>query len=152
LQNKLNFYSNMGKKRVTTKEGAPEEPLKAGKAAEPKKKISSGVLNIQATFNNTIVTLADKDGNVIASSSSGSMGFKGTKKGTPFAASKVGDFIGEKAQAMGIKEVEAVIRGVGPGRESALRSFMGKGIEITAILDTTPVPHNGPKPKKRRRV
>lgn len=142
----------MGKKKITTQEGVSEEGLKPAPTQGAKKKVSSGILNVQATFNNTLVTLADKQGNVIAASSSGSMGFKGTKKGTPFAASKVGDFIGEKAQEIGIKEVDAVVRGVGPGRESALRAFMGRGVDITSIKDSTPVPHNGPKAKKPRRV
>jgi small subunit ribosomal protein S11 len=85
-------------------------------------------------------------------SSSGSLGFKGAKKGTPFAAAKVGDLIAEKAETVGLKEADVVVKGVGTGRESAIRSFMSRGIEITSIKDKTPVPHNGPRPKKPRRV
>ncbi len=142
----------MGKKRITTKESTDASPVGAVQAKAPKKKVASGTLRIQATFNNTILTLTDKAGNVLAASSSGSLGFKGTKKGTPFAAAKVGDMLGEKAVSLGIKDVDVVVKGIGPGRESGIRSFMGKGIEVTAIKDATPVPHNGPKAKKPRRV
>ena len=92
------------------------------------------------------------DGNAIMSSSSGALGFKGAKKGTPFAAAKIGEVIAEKAQMIGLKEVHVVVRGVGSGRESAIRAFTAKGIEIASIKDRTPVPHNGPRAKKARRV
>lgn len=118
----------------------------------PKKKITSGVLHIEATFNNTKVLFSDKVGNTLFWSSSGSMGFKGAKKGTPFAASKVGDIIGDKAATLGVKDADVVVLGVGSGREPAIRAFMAHGIEITSIKDATPVPHNGPKAKKPRRV
>lgn len=118
----------------------------------PKKKIVSGILNVEATFNNTKVVFADKSGNALFWSSSGSLGFKGAKKGTPFAASKVGDVVGGKASALGIKDADVVVKGVGSGREPAIRAFMAYGIEITSIKDATPVPHNGPKAKKPRRV
>jgi len=118
----------------------------------PKRKIVSGVLHIEATFNNTKVLFADKAGNTLFWSSSGSLGFRGAKKGTPFAASKVGDLIGQKASVLGVKDADVVVLGVGSGREPAIRAFMAHGIEITSILDATPVPHNGPKPKKPRRV
>lgn len=118
----------------------------------PKKKIISGVLHIDATFNNTKVLFSDKTGNSLFWSSAGSLGFKGAKKGTPFAASKVGDVIGEKASFLGVKDSEVIVRGVGSGREPAIRAFMARGIEITSIKDATPVPHNGPKQKKPRRV
>ena len=94
----------------------------------------------------------DKSGNALFASSAGAMGFRGAKKGTPFAASKVGDVIGDKASTLGVKEADVVVRGVGSGREPAIRAFMAYGIEITSIKDVTPVPHNGPKPKKPRRV
>ena len=131
-----------------TEKTAPAVSL--GKFA--KKKVVTGTLHIEATFNNTKVLLSDKQGNAIFTSSSGAMGFKGSKKGTPFAASKVGSVIGEKAKAIGFKDVDVVVKGVGPGREGAIRSFMSFGIDITSIKDATPVPHNGPKPKKPRRV
>jgi small subunit ribosomal protein S11 len=118
----------------------------------PKKKIISGILHIEATFNNTKVLFADKLGNTLFWSSSGSLGFKGAKKGTPFAASKVGDLIGSRASVLGVKDADVVVLGVGSGREPAIRAFMAHGIEITSILDATPVPHNGPKAKKPRRV
>ncbi|OGG73412.1 30S ribosomal protein S11 [Candidatus Kaiserbacteria bacterium RIFCSPLOWO2_01_FULL_53_17] len=121
-------------------------------ARTAKRTLASGTLFIQATYNNTMVTLADKEGNTVAWSSSGALGFSGAKKGTPFAAAKVGELLGEKAAMMGVKEVDVVIRGVGSGRESALRGFAGKGIEVTRIADDTPVPHNGPRPPKPRRI
>ena len=118
----------------------------------PKKKVQAGTLNVLATFNNTIVTLCDPKGNSLISASCGTLGFKGSRKSTPFAAAKVGEIIGEKAEQMGMKEATAVIKGVGPGRESALRAFAGKGIALTKITDVTPVPHNGPRAPKARRV
>ncbi len=118
----------------------------------PKKKVSSGTLYVQATYNNTKVLLTDKKGDALIWSSSGALGFKGAKKGTPFAAAKIGEVVGEKASMMGMKEVNVVIKGVGSGRDSSVRAFTSKGIDISEIRDETPVPHNGPKPKKPRRV
>ena len=118
----------------------------------PKKKLAAGTLNILATFNNTMLTLSDQKGNSIIAASSGALGFKGSRKSTPFAAAKVGEIIGEKAQQMGMKEAKVVIKGVGAGRESALRAFAGKGIAVVKITDRTPVPHNGPRAPKARRV
>ena len=96
--------------------------------------------------------MTDVKGNVLATSSSGALGFKGAKKGTPFAAAKVGEIMGGKASVMGMKEVGVLVKGVGSGRESGIRGFISKGINILSIRDITPVPHNGPKPKKPRRV
>ncbi|NTV44264.1 MAG: 30S ribosomal protein S11 [Candidatus Yonathbacteria bacterium] len=118
----------------------------------PKKKVAAGILNIEATFNNTRLTLTDTRGNTLAWSSSGALGFKGAKKGTPFAAAKIGEVIGEKALSMGMKEVSVVVKGVGQGREAGIRAFVAKGIDIASIADRTPVPHNGPSPRKPRRV
>ena len=118
----------------------------------PKKKIVAGILNVDATFNNTKVLFADKNGNALFWSSAGSLGFRGAKKGTPFAAGKVGDLVGSKAALLGVKEADVVVCGVGSGREPAIRAFMANGIEIISIKDATPVPHNGPKAKKPRRV
>jgi small subunit ribosomal protein S11 len=149
----------MGKIKIITKEENNIDEVKAdnsnlvktsGKA--PKKKIVAGTLHIEATFNNTKVTLSDKNGNALFSTSAGTLGFKGAKKGTPFAASKAGSIIGEKAKALGIKEVDVKVKGVGSGREPTIRSFMSFDIDISSIQDITPVPHNGPKPKKPRRV
>ena len=143
----------MGKKRIMKKSGGSDI---AGTSRAlnriPKRKLASGRLNISATFNNTLVTLTDEKGNAVMAASSGALGFKGSRKSTPFAAAKVGEIIGEKAQQMGMKEAEVIVRGVGAGRESALRAFAGKGIGITQITDMTPVPFNGPRPKKPRRV
>ncbi len=118
----------------------------------PKKKISHAILHIQSTYNNTIVSLADSEGKVLMWSTSGSLGFNGAKKGTPFAAAKIGELLAEKAQLMGLKSVDAIVKGVGSGRESAIRAFIAKGVEITSIKDKTPVPHNGPRAKKPRRI
>lgn len=136
---------------VTKTEGATA-PAAASPVKVPKKKIVSGTLHIEATFNNTKVVVSDKSGNTLFWSSSGSLGFRGAKKGTPFAASKVGDVLGEKAAALGIKDVDVVVKGVGSGREPTIRAFMARGFELTGVKDITPVPHNGPKPKKPRRV
>jgi small subunit ribosomal protein S11 len=143
----------MGKKRII-KKGGGSDVAGTSRALNriPKKKVAQGRLNILATFNNTILTLADPKGNSIIAASSGAIGFKGSRKSTPFAAAKVGEIIGEKAQQMGMKEAEVVIKGVGAGRESALRAFAGMGITITRITDMTPVPHNGPRPPKPRRA
>ena len=148
----------MGKVKIITKEEVGSDPKEVTTETPkqgvkvPKKKIVSGTLHIEATFNNTKVVLSDKEGNTIYWTSAGSLGFKGAKKGTPFAAGKAGQVLGEKAKALGIKEVDVKVKGVGSGREPTIRAFMAYDIEITSIRDMTPVPHNGPKPKKPRRV
>ncbi|MES2023647.1 MAG: 30S ribosomal protein S11 [Patescibacteria group bacterium] len=143
----------MAQAKTTKKEETVvNEEAKAAPSKTAKKKITSGILNVDATFNNTKVLFADKMGNALFWSSSGSLGFKGAKKGTPFAASKVGDIVGGKAAALGVKDADVVVRGVGSGREPAIRAFMAHNIEITSVKDATPVPHNGPKAKKPRRV
>ena len=144
----------MGKKRIIKSKGAGmNKELKSRALAKTsKRKLADGVLFVEATFNNTKVSFSDKKGNVIFWSSSGALGFRGAKKGTPFAAAKVGDLIGEKAESIGVKEADVVVKGVGTGRESAIRAFMSRGIELSAIKDTTPIPFNGPKAKKPRRV
>ncbi len=142
----------MAKTKTTTPKSAGKTTSGSTTSRAPKKKVVAGTLHIEATFNNTKVVFSDKEGGTLFWSSAGALGFKGAKKGTPFAASKVGDVIGEKAAALGVKEADVVIRGVGSGREPVVRSFMAHGMEITGIKDETPVPHNGPKPKKPRRV
>lgn len=144
----------MGKKRIATQEGQLVDADKRGRATAraPKKKLVTCMLSIESTFNNTKAVVTDLKGNVLFWSSSGSLGFKGAKKGTPFAASKVGEILAEKAVTAGIKEVHAVVTGVGSGREPLIRAFVAPGIELLSIKDRTPVPHNGPKPKKPRRV
>jgi len=144
----------MGKKRIVKKAGGGVDQglVSRSLSRTSKKRIGSAVLHVQATYNNTKLLLTDKAGGALAASSSGALGFKGAKKGTPFAAAKVGEIIGEKAGMMGIKDVNVVVKGVGSGRESSIRAFAGKGIDISGIRDTTPVPHNGPKARKPRRV
>ncbi len=143
----------MGKKRIVKTEGENKTAEnKVETKASGKKKISSGILYVESTFNNTKVSLTDNNGNVLMWSSSGSLGFKGAKKGTPFAAAKIGETLGQKAFDLGLKEISVVVKGVGSGRESAIRGFITKGFTINSIKDTTPVPYNGPKPKKPRRV
>jgi small subunit ribosomal protein S11 len=144
----------MGKKRVVKQVGAGiDNALKARSLSKSlKRKISEGILYVESTYNNTKLTLTDKSGNVLTWSTSGSLGFKGAKKGTPFAAGKIAEVLGEKASQAGIKEVRIIVKGVGSGRESAIRSFAAFGIDVTSIEDQTPVPHNGPKPKKPRRI
>ncbi|OJI08923.1 30S ribosomal protein S11 [bacterium CG10_49_38] len=135
------------------KKTGQDSTAKSGASARTsKKKLDRGILNIEATYNNTKVSLTDSGGNLFVWSSSGSLGFSGSKKGTPFAAGKVGDLIADRGLAMGLKDVDVVIRGVGAGRESAMRAFAAKGINILSIKDRTPVPFNGPKPPKPRRV
>ena len=116
-----------------------------------KKNIPEGVAHIHATFNNTIVTLTDKEGNVVAWSSAGANNFKGSKKSTPFAAGISSEQAGKKAYDLGMRKVEVFVKGLGPGRETAIRSLQTAGLEITAIDDVTPIPHNGCRPPKRPR-
>jgi small subunit ribosomal protein S11 len=144
----------MGKKRVIKKAGGSvDQSLTARSMGRlPKKKLASGLLYIQSTYNNTILSLTDEKGNVVISSSAGALGFKGAKKGTPFAASKVAELVAEKAKMIGVKEIGVMVKGVGAGRESAIRSFAAKGIDFIFIRDITPIPHNGPRPPKPRRV
>jgi small subunit ribosomal protein S11 len=142
----------MGKKRIVKTDSGVDGKPTTTKKASSKKKVDVGILYVQSTYNNTMVLVTDKKGNALMASSSGALGFKGAKKGTPFAAAKVGEVLGEKAVTIGMKEVDVIVKGVGSGRESAIRGFTSKGINITSIKDQTPVPHNGPKPKKPRRV
>lgn len=144
----------MGKKRIIKKSGRGLDQGRKDRAMSKiaKKRIEKGILHIEATFNNTKIVLTDEKGNAIMSSSSGALGFSGARKSTPYAAAKVGELIGEKGALVGLKEASVIIRGIGAGRESALRGFSSKGIQIRAIKDATPVPHNGPRPPKPRRV
>ncbi len=144
----------MGKKRIIKKSGKGLDQGRKERALSKvaKKRIERGVLHVEATFNNTKAVLTDEKGNAIMSASSGALGFSGARKSTPYAAAKVGELLGDKALLIGVKEAAVVIRGIGAGRESALRAFAGKGIAIRAIKDATPVPHNGPRPPKPRRV
>lgn len=144
----------MGKKRIIKKSGKGLDQGRKERALSKalKRRVEKGVLHVEATFNNTKAVLTDEQGNALISSSAGALGFSGARKSTPYAAAKVGEIIGERAQAAGLKEASIIIRGVGAGRESALRAFAGKGITIRSIKDATPIPHNGPRPAKPRRV
>ena len=142
----------MGKKRIVKKGGEQGGAGTASSARAPRKKLESGLLFVEATYNNTKVSLADMGGNILLWSSSGSLGFAGAKKGTPFAAAKVGELLADKGIQMGLKEVSVVVKGVGAGRESSIRALATKGVHIAGIKDVTPVPHNGPRPPKPRRV
>jgi small subunit ribosomal protein S11 len=117
-----------------------------------KKNILNGIVHIQSTFNNTIVTITDPTGNVVSWSSSGVQGFKGSRKSTPFAAQLAAQDAAKKAQEHGMRNVEVYVKGPGAGRESALRSLQGAGFNVVMIKDVTPIPHNGCRPPKRRRV
>ncbi len=140
----------MGKKRIIKKTG--EQGAAGATPSRSKRKLDTGILFVEATYNNTKVSLGDTSGNIVTWSSSGSLGFSGAKKGTPFAAAKVGELIGERGAAMGLKEVSVIVSGVGAGRESSIRAFATKGIHLSGIKDNTPVPHNGPRPPKARRI
>lgn len=117
-----------------------------------KKNIAEGVVHIKSTFNNTIVTITDQDGNVICWESGGTIGFTGTKKGTPFAAQLAAEKAAKKAMEHGMKRVDVLVKGAGSGRETAIRTLQAVGLEVKSITDVTPVPHNGCRPKKKRRV
>jgi small subunit ribosomal protein S11 len=126
---------------------APQRPRR-----RERKNITSGVAHINATFNNTLITITDAQGNAISWSSSGSQGFKGSRKSTPYAAQVAAEDAARKAQEHGMKTLEVEVKGPGSGRESALRALQSAGFTITAIRDVTPIPHNGCRPRKRRRV
>ena len=117
-----------------------------------RKNITSGVAHVNSTFNNTMITISDAQGNTISWSSAGTMGFKGSRKSTPFAAQMAGEDAGKKAAEHGMKTLEVEVRGPGSGRESALRALQSVGFTITSIRDVSPIPHNGCRPRKRRRV
>lgn len=131
----------MARKVVTTRQ-----------KTKPKKNIVHGVVHIQSTFNNTIVAISDVKGGVIAWSSAGVVGFKGARKGTPFAAQMAAEDCARKAMEHGVRKVDVEVKGPGPGRETAIRALQAAGLEILTIKDVTPVPHNGCRPPKRRRV
>ena len=116
-----------------------------------KKNVPEGIAHIHSTFNNTITTITDKDGNALVWSSSGALGFKGSNKSTPYAAGIAAESAGKAAYEMGMRKVEVYVKGLGPGRETAIRSLQTAGLEITAINDVTPIPHNGCRPPKRPR-
>jgi len=150
----------MGKKRIIQK--TEEELLKEREKIEAKakkeikigvpQKIKEGKIYISSSYNNTILTLTDLEGNVLYWTSAGHIGFKGTKKGTSFAASKVAESMAQAVKKMGIEKIRVLVKGIGSGRESAIRSLAARDLEIISIKDVTPIPHNGCRPKKVRRV
>jgi small subunit ribosomal protein S11 len=144
----------MGKKRIVKKKGRGLDQGRKDRALAKgtKRHLEKGVLHVEATFNNTKATLTDEKGNAVISSSAGALGFSGARKSTPYAAAKVGELLGEKGMMIGLKEAAVIVRGVGAGRESVIRAFSGKGVQIRSITDATPIPHNGPRPPKPRRV
>ena len=125
---------------------------KSGGGRKQKRNVPTGIANIYSTFNNTLITIADTNGDVVSWASSGSSGFKGAKKGTPFAAQMASDSAARKAVENGMRQVEVMVSGPGAGRETAIRALQAAGLEITLIRDVTPIPHNGCRPPKRRRV
>jgi len=124
----------------------------SGKKRKSKKVDAAGVAHIKSSFNNTVITLTDMNGNVISWASPGTIGFKGSRKSTPFAAQQAADRCAREAMDMGLRKVEAWIKGPGAGREAAIRSLRAAGLEVTGVKDCTPMPHNGCRPKKRRRI
>jgi len=150
----------MGKKRIVTKTEEEllkerekvQERLKREVKLKPSRKITEGRIYILASYNNTIITLTDLRGNVLAWASAGNIGFKGTKKATPFAASRVAEVLVQAAKKLGIEKVAILVKGIGSGRESAVRSLAARGLDIVSIKDITPIPHNGCRPPKVRRV
>jgi len=125
---------------------------KGSKKRREKRVVANGLANIYASFNNTVVTITDQAGNVLAWSSAGSVGFKGTRKGTPYAAQLAAEAAARKALDLGMKQVDVFVKGPGVGRETAIRSLQVAGLEINSIKDVTPIPHNGCRPPKRRRI
>lgn len=146
----------MGKKRVIEKnaegDGAKETPAAKPAAVKAIQKVTRGAVYIQATYNNTIITATDEKGNTLGWSSAGSLGFSGAKKATPYAAARVAETVVEKVKKSGLQDVAVFVSGVGSGRDSAIRALSNHGFNILSIKDITPLPHNGPRPKKIRRV
>jgi small subunit ribosomal protein S11 len=159
IQNNKVELAKVEKKTEPAKKAEPTKKEKpSGKVSSFKKKkkikrnITSGIAYVYSTFNNTIISIADESGNVIAWSSAGAKGFKGSRKSTPYAAQVAADDAGGKAYEQGLRILTVEVKGPGSGRETALRAFQSKGFKITSIKDTTPMPHNGTRPPKRRRV
>ena len=128
------------------------QPTKKSGTKKQKRNVPNGMAYIQSTFNNSIVTITDQNGDVISWASAGSSGFKGAKKGTPFAAQTAAESAARRATDQGMRQIEVMVSGPGAGRETAIRALQGAGLEITVIRDITPIPHNGCRPPKRRRV
>ena len=149
----------MSKEKISNKQTKTDEKVstqtekpKIKKVKKVKKDILNGKAFVYSTFNNTIISIADENGNVVSWSSAGSKGFKGSRKSTPYAAQVAADDAGRKAYEMGMRSLSVQVKGPGSGRETALRALQSKGFKITSIIDTTPMPHNGVRPPKKRRV
>mgnify|MGYP001021899498 CR=1 FL=1 len=150
----------MGKKKIGTQTGeeainqasAVEGAVAAASAKNVSKKVEKGNVYVKASYNNTIISVTDEKGNLVAWSTAGSLGFRGPKKATPFAASKVVAALAEKLRKAGLQKVSVYLNGIGGGRDSSVRSFVNQGFDVLSIHDVTPIPHNGPKPKKVRRI
>jgi small subunit ribosomal protein S11 len=129
-----------------------ESRRKDGKRRRERRTVSEGIAHIQSTFNNTVITITDTSGNALAWASSGGQGFRGSRKGTPFAAQTAAEQVARKVMDQGMRKVDVLVKGPGSGREAAIRALQSAGLEISLIRDVTPIPHNGPRPPKRRRV
>ena len=148
MDNKVNKKDTKNDSQVEDKAPIVKKKIKK----KIKKNITSGIASVYATFNNTIISISDDSGNVVAWSSAGSKGFKGSRKSTPYAAQIAADSAAAKAQEQGLKILTVKIKGPGAGRETALRALQARGFKILSIIDTTPIPHNGSRPPKKRRV
>ena len=129
-----------------------ESRRREGRRRRERRVVAEGVAHIQSTFNNPLITITDTSGNALAWSSAGAQGFKGSRKGTPFASQTAAENVARKAMDMGMRKVDVLVKGPGSGREAAIRALQAAGLEISMIRDVTPIPHNGPRPPKRRRV
>ncbi|HEY5868090.1 MAG TPA: 30S ribosomal protein S11 [Candidatus Tectomicrobia bacterium] len=129
-----------------------ESRRKDGKRRRERRTVAEGIAHIQSTFNNTVITITDTGGNALAWASSGGQGFRGSRKGTPFAAQTAAEQVARKVMDQGMRKVDVLVKGPGSGREAAIRALQSAGLEISMIRDVTPIPHNGPRPPKRRRV
>ena len=129
-----------------------ESRRKDGKRRRERRTVSEGIAHIQSTFNNTVITITDMGGNALAWASAGGQGFRGSRKGTPFAAQTAAEQVARKVMDQGMRKVDVLVKGPGSGREAAIRALQSAGLEISVIRDVTPIPHNGPRPPKRRRV
>ena len=149
---KIEKADSVVEKKVEKKADKKSKKSSYSKKKKIKKNILNGIAYVQSTFNNTIISISDESGNVISWSSAGSKGFKGSRKSTPYAAQVAADDAGSKAYEQGLRTLSVQVKGPGSGRETALRAFQAKGFKITSIKDTTPMPHNGARPPKKRRV
>lgn len=137
---------------MATATGTNTQSAPRTRKAKAKRNVADGIAHIHATFNNTIITISDRQGGVLSWATSGSSGFKGSRKSTPFAAQVAAERAGQAAAEYGVKNLEVRVKGPGPGREAAVRSLNGAGFKVTSIVDVTPIPHNGCRPPKKRRV